>query len=277
MKNKNILKYLINKLSELDYFTIQELENSITSLESDYYSLIKDKYEELDGIKFYKFIGDVTEKLFRAIKLIENEDAEKNNKKHDILIESYRKKYKILELEYKAYYPEAFKKHYQWWSLKDHKPLLINNPQLINKLFHDISSNSIANNSSGSQKMESDRNDILNTLINVESKIKRGENCKTQFFQFEKGLEKAGYLDGTWTNWLSDASSLIRFYFFCMDENHRVFRDNYSFDENRVKALKLLRKLYNFNEGPSVDRPTKMMIAKKSKKHNSQFAFLLEY
>ena len=105
------------------------------------------------------------------------------------------------------------------------------------------------------------REEILNKLI--------GENTNlNKFDKYEKKLKLEKYLsvDG---EWIKKPAELSRFYSHCL--NMKIFKSQFLVDDNR--GIDLLRSLYNFQEGKSIDTKAKRLkqITKNTK---TQFLFL---
>jgi hypothetical protein len=91
------------------------------------------------------------------------------------------------------------------------------------------------------------REQIINKLIGLQT------SKHNKFLDYEKRLIIEGYLNSERSLWLKGAASFIRFYIYC--ENKSIFKnDIYGIT---AEGVKLLRDLYNFNEGKNLDFPTK--------------------
>ncbi|MFH6964993.1 hypothetical protein ACHRVK_20915 [Flavobacterium plurextorum] len=78
-------------------------------------------------------------------------------------------------------------------------------------------------------------------------------NKKLDFFlKCEAVLEKRGYISTDYSKWIKSPVEFIKFYKFCEDKN--VFKLHY---EKKSKGVTLLRELYNFSDGKSIDKPIK--------------------
>ncbi len=101
---------------------------------------------------------------------------------------------------------------------------------------------------------------LLGRLIENKSKLDR-------FLNLEKQLVQRNYLSVSLDKWHSTPINFIYFYVFC--EQNNIFNQIY---EPNSKGVKILRKLYNFEEGVSVDKPCKRKKYKKAS-HVQYFSF----
>lgn len=89
------------------------------------------------------------------------------------------------------------------------------------------------------------REEILKKLID-------GSNNRIKFESFEKKLVERNFLSEDFDQWNKSSISLVRFYTFC--ENNKLFKTQHLIN---AKGIKLLRQLYSFFEGDSIDTPSK--------------------
>lgn len=80
------------------------------------------------------------------------------------------------------------------------------------------------------------------------------ENRQKQdvFLEYERQLVEKGYLSKDFAQWLKSPLLLVKFYKYC--EVNKIFRYNFN---TKSKGVKLLRKMYNFYDGESIDKPVK--------------------
>lgn len=101
-------------------------------------------------------------------------------------------------------------------------------------------------------------------------KLIDGQSNKIAFENYEKKLVNQEYLSEDRKQWLKKSSDLVRLYNFFERKKiiNRAYKDN-------SKGIKLLRELYNFHEGKSIDSPrSKRLKQDESKKNIDQFIFL---
>jgi len=78
-------------------------------------------------------------------------------------------------------------------------------------------------------------------------------NSKLEIFlKLEKKLVQMKYLSNVMDKWYSTPINFVSFYVYC--EQKDIFRYTY---KSNSKGVKLLRKLYNYNIGISIDKPSK--------------------
>jgi|SRR5690554_670558 len=262
------MQYLNISLFDLKEYNQIDFQEIITELENSFCNSVIESYNDLDGIKFNIYLRKIIDKLFKSIKSIEKESAK--DEKLKILLNSYNKTYKILEIEYKEDLPNAFKKHIMFWTLKDHKSIYLNNPKLFKKHIALTGSNSVES------KKDNERDKILMKLIKTNGTCLNGEDCQKVFDSFEYGLYIHKYIDEDYKKWSKDkgSASLHRFAKFCTDERHRVLKDH--FKHNIPLAVKYFRKLYNFQDGEKTsDSPNK--IKRNCNSRVGEFAKLLKF
>lgn len=80
------------------------------------------------------------------------------------------------------------------------------------------------------------------------------ENKQKQdvFLEYERQLVEKRYLSRDFAQWLESPLLLVKFYKYC--EMNKIFRYNFN---TKSKGVKLLRKMYNFYDGESIDKPVK--------------------
>lgn len=119
--------------------------------------------------------------------------------------------------------------------------------------------------------------DFQNLLEDVEpkefllGKLIENKTKLDKYLKLEKMLVKSKLLSPSFDKWLGTPLQLIEFYQFC--ELNKLFRNGY---EKKSKGVKILRKLYRFNEGVSIDKPSKRKKANADAKINfhSYYAFI---
>lgn len=112
------------------------------------------------------------------------------------------------------------------------------------KQYLDLLSNEYQNISDDRQPREF----LLHSLIENSQKM-------ALFLKYERVLFEKKYISKDLSNWLKSPIELVKFYRFC--EVNKIFRLHF---EKNSKGVKLLRELYNFNEGTTIDKPTKRKI-----------------
>lgn len=111
--------------------------------------------------------------------------------------------------------------------------------------------------------------DFQNLLEDVEpkefllGKLIENKTKLDKYLKLEKMLVKSNLLSPSFDKWLGSPLQLIEFNQFC--ELNKLFRNGY---EKNSKGLKILRKLYRFNEGTSIDKPSKRKKANANAKIN---------
>lgn len=86
---------------------------------------------------------------------------------------------------------------------------------------------------------------LLHSLIENKQKL-------DVFLEYERELVEKKYLSKDFSQWLKSPILLVKFYKYC--EVNKLFRYNFN---NKSKGVKLLRKMYQFYDGESIDKPTK--------------------
>lgn len=105
------------------------------------------------------------------------------------------------------------------------------------------------------------REEILKKLI--------GDNKnRNKFYEYEKKLKTQKYLSKD-SEWIKKPADLSRFYSHCLQKT--IFHSYFLVDDNR--GIDLLRQLFNFHEGKSIDTPKKRE-KQLVKSKISQFHFL---
>lgn len=101
-------------------------------------------------------------------------------------------------------------------------------------------------------------NDFLGFIDNTEPRefligklIENNKNLE-KFFKLEKKLISNKLLTNEKNKWLGTAKGFVEFYQFC--ENNKIFNSNY---KNNSKGIKILRKMYRFEDGQSIDKLSK--------------------
>ena len=126
-----------------------------------------------------------------------------------------------------------------------------------------------------SNKEQPKRNNELCKNISdlLETKIKknlfRGATELEIFEKYELRLIEDGFLSSPGNNWLKSTASFIRFYNYC--ENKRLFKD--AFNDLPIEGVGYLRKLFNYQEGTSLDGKGKRM-KQNNKRNKLEYSFL---
>lgn len=100
---------------------------------------------------------------------------------------------------------------------------------------------------------------LLYSLIESKQKV-------DLFLEYEKQLVEKRYLSKDFSQWLKSPILLVKFYKYC--EMNKIFRYNFN---KKTKGVKLMRDLYNFQDGKSIDKPTKRDKYIKEVKHDYFF------
>lgn len=95
---------------------------------------------------------------------------------------------------------------------------------------------------------------LLGKLIENNSNLEK-------FLKLEKKLIQKKYLSEVMDKWRSTPLNFVSFYVFC--EQNQIFRTIY---KHNSKGVKILRKLYNFDQGTSIDKPSKREKCKNKSK-----------
>lgn len=99
-----------------------------------------------------------------------------------------------------------------------------------------------------------ENDEIVNIKLTREEILKKliGDNKNIEiYFSYEKILKLHNYLSIDYI-WIKKASNLSRFYSHCI--NKKIFK-SYFYDDNR--GIDLLRQLYDFHDGTSIDTKSK--------------------
>lgn len=83
-------------------------------------------------------------------------------------------------------------------------------------------------------------------------KLIENKLCFDKFNKLEKKLISINLLSNEYNRWLGTAIGFIEFYQFC--EHAKLFKSIYM---NNSKGVKILRNMYRFYEGQSIDKPSK--------------------
>lgn len=122
--------------------------------------------------------------------------------------------------------------------------------------------NNSVNGEDGSEiNYKESREYILNKLID-------GTENRKLFFKYEVLMKEKGYLSNELNKWLLNPVNFTRFYVFC--ENNDIFY--YKFQTTR-KGIRLLRDLYGFYEGETMDYPNKRKKELDSSKEEYYFLY----
>ncbi len=273
------MKYLIENLSDLNKIEIKnidELSSSYIAYFND--SVLKTKKEK-KSVKDSFLIDEITKfdasinRLRTAGNLGELEAVANS------LLDNYNRVYSSLADKYKKYGKDIFEPITNRWRIINKNTTYLKYGFGSQQSMIFTNKKNVPNDKINIKKVNH-RKEIIKKLIDDKATCKcvlKEVNCKEMFKLFENGLEKEGYINDTWTKWESSAPSLVRFYFFCIDKNHTVFRDKYTTEENFTNGLKLLRKLYDYWEKPYLNERRKMKIANNAKNTDDDFDVLLRY
>lgn len=110
-------------------------------------------------------------------------------------------------------------------------------------------------------------NDFLGYLDEIEprefliGKLIENKVCFDKFNKLEKKLIAVDLLSREYNRWLGTAKGFIEFYQFC--EQAKLFKSIYT---SNSKGVEILRKIYKFSEGRSIDKPSKRKKYNRSSK-----------
>ena len=107
------------------------------------------------------------------------------------------------------------------------------------------------------------REDILSRLIGL------GNKNHSKFLEYEKKLISFNYLNEHSNKWEKNVADFIRFYNYCESKNI-LKNDIY---KETSKGVKLMRDLYDFQDGENLDTPSKRK-KQTTKKTKNNFGFL---
>ena len=101
-------------------------------------------------------------------------------------------------------------------------------------------------------------NDFLGFIDEIEprefliGKLIENKLCFDKFNKLEKKLISIDLLSNEYNRWLGTAKGFIEFYQLC--EEAKIFKSIYT---SNSRGVKILRKMYKFQEGKSIDKPCK--------------------
>jgi hypothetical protein len=136
--------------------------------------------------------------------------------------------------------------------------------------FYDVVFNKFKFEKNLSDTVLIDKVKLVHTLSRDEilKKLFDGSNNRMTFESFEKKLVEKQFLSKELDQWKNSALSFMLFYTYC--EREKLFRSIYFKNSNGVK---LLRQLYSFEDGESLNPPSKRKL-NKSAQINSEYFFL---
>lgn len=121
--------------------------------------------------------------------------------------------------------------------------------------------NLLGNKLYGIEVTHNHREDIIKNLCDP-SKI-------DTFLEYEQKIALRGYISENFSSWNKKPIDLVKFYRFC--EGRKVIHYRH---KTKKSGIKLLRELYNYYEGLSIDEPNKQEARTKMPDINATFYFL---
>lgn len=230
----------LNEIVEINEFKIDLIQH-LNGCED---SFVDDIYRQLPNpseAEFKMFLHACLKNLQNSYKFLYPLEKIKNNAiinlVKDELIESYKRALEKAKIAFPIY-DEVFVKFNFKTNLSETD--LIDKVELVPEL---------------------SREEILKKLFD-------SSNYREEFEKFEKKLVEMQFLSKELDEWNNSAVNFIRFYTYC--ERQKLFRA--VFLENS-KGVKLLRQLYRFNDGESLNSPSKRKLIK-SAQISSEYYFL---
>lgn len=212
------MKYLIEKLSDLNTINIKDIGNA----SEEYLIYFEKSINLLKDKKKQFFVFNEIRKFNSAINILkQTSDLESNEKlKANSLLDNYNSTYQALQSKYEDYSKDVFKPITERWRFTKNK----------NTTFFNYSINT--------------SNEFIDTKLRTDKLklILKDEKSKLMFYEFERKLVTLEYLNNTRNKWLKDASSLYRFVHYCSINN--LFIDFYS-GESFIDAFKIFREIYD--------------------------------
>ena len=261
------MKYLIENLTDLDSLSLEDMKIIIDKLESNYIFDISNEYKS-NPINFYKYLGDKINELVSKKNYVNGELKNDKDYKLEVILKSYSKVYKKLEIDYKDYYPNAFKKHYEFWSLKDYQ-----SPSLNNLKYSPITKfNSIANLDLEQDLHDNDRQDLHdNDRQEILEFFLVDHNAIKKYHQYEKKLIARGFINNERNEWKKPLINFIRYIHYCAE---RKLLKSFYWGDDFIDAVKGMKVLYFYNKKLPSDYQ-KLKVAKDNiEKKPNKFDFL---
>ena len=229
----------LEEIIEIEEFTI-DLIKYLNGCEDYFIEVITDQLPNPSEAEFKMFFHTTLKTLKDSYDFLLSTEIKNNvilNLVKDELIESYERAFEKAKITF-PFYDVVFNKFKFEKNLSD--TVLIDKVKLVHTL---------------------SRDEILKKLFD-------GSNNRMTFESFEKKLVEKQFLSKELDQWKNSALSFMLFYTYC--EREKLFRSIYFKNSNGVK---LLRQLYSFEDGESLNPPSKRKL-NKSAQINSEYFFL---
>lgn len=229
----------LNKIIEIEEFKI-DLIKFLNGCEDYFIEVITDQLPNPSEAEFKMFFYNTLKSLKDSYNYLLSTEIKNNvilNLFKDELIESYERAFEKAKITF-PFYEVVFNKFKFEKNLSD--TILIDKVKWVPTL---------------------SREEILKKLFDA-------SNNRITFESFEKKLIEKKFLSKELDQWKNSAVSFMLFYTYC--EREKLFRSIYFKNSNGVK---LLRQLYSFEDGESLNPPSKRKL-NKSAQINSEYFFL---
>jgi hypothetical protein len=229
----------LNEIIEIEEFKI-ELKQLLSRHEDYFKEDITDQLPNPSEAEFKLFFFNTLKSLEISYNFLLSTEIKNNvilNLVKDELIESYERAFEKAKITF-PFYDVVFNKFKFEKNLSD--TILIDKVKWIPTL---------------------SREEILKKLFDA-------SNNRITFESFEKKLIEKKFISKELDQWKNSALSFMLFYTYC--EREKLFRSIYFKNSNGVK---LLRQLYSFEDGESLNPPSKRKL-NKSTQINSEYFFL---
>lgn len=229
----------LNEIIEIEEFKI-ELKQLLSRHEDYFIEDITDQLPNPSEAEFKLFFFNTLKSLEISYNFLLSTEIKNNvilNLVKDELIESYERAFEKAKITF-PFYDVVFNKFKFEKNLSD--TILIDKVKWIPTL---------------------SREEILKKLFDA-------SNNRITFESFEKKLIEKKFISKELDQWKNSALSFMLFYTYC--EREKLFRSIYFKNSNGVK---LLRQLYSFEDGESLNPPSKRKL-NKSTQINSEYFFL---
>ena len=229
----------LEEIIEIEEFTI-DLIKYLNGCEDYFIEVITDQLPNPSAAEFKMFFHTTLKSLEDSYNYLLSTEIKNNvilNLVKDELIESYKRAFEKAKITF-PFYDVVFNKFKFEINLSD--TVLIDKVELVHTL---------------------SREEILKKLLD-------GSTNRIKFESYEKKLVEKQFLSKELDEWKNSSINFILFYTYC--EKEKLFRAIYFKNSNGVK---LLRQLYSFEDGKSLNPPSKRKL-NKSAQINSVYFFL---
>jgi hypothetical protein len=229
----------LEEIIEIEEFTI-DLIKYLNGCEDYFIEVITDQLPNPSEAEFKMFFHTTLKSLEDSYNYLLSTEIKNNvilNLVKDELIESYKRAFEKAKITF-PFYDVVFNKFKFEINLSD--TVLIDKVELVHTL---------------------SREEILKKLLD-------GSTNRIKFESYEKKLVEKQFLSKELDEWKNSSINFILFYTYC--EKEKLFRAIYFKNSNGVK---LLRQLYSFEDGKSLNPPSKRKL-NKSAQINSVYFFL---